>query len=126
MNNSVDFKPTPQPRHSPWGAPQRAEEKAPGIWWVSTASHGGFIISEQRHQAMAEPYRSHETFNMNGLAYEEDCDWCCVVLAWPELFSAADVEQARQVYAGWIARKTAEPPDWVTKLTANLNAGRGA
>lgn len=41
----IVFQTTPRPIHSPWGAVQTANELAPGIWDVSTAGHGGLMLS---------------------------------------------------------------------------------
>lgn len=70
---------------TPWGRPQQLEIIANGITRYDTASHGGFKISETRRKAMLEPYRSIETF-AGGNWYEEDCDWCLLVLSFPEIF----------------------------------------
>ena len=34
--------------HTPWGPPQDIEELAEGVWRVSTASHGGLMLSRAR------------------------------------------------------------------------------
>lgn len=34
-----------RPRSSPWGHVDQSEQLAPGIYWVSTPSHGGLMIS---------------------------------------------------------------------------------
>lgn len=87
------FERTPQPRYSPWGAIQDATERAPGIWSVSTAGHGGFILSDDRALKMpAEllvgnwlPGRNH---------FEEDCDWSRPVVAFADEFDDATVAAA--------------------------------
>jgi hypothetical protein len=94
---TVDFEHTPRPTTSPWGRPDQADEIAPGIWFVSTPSHGGFLISQQRFNAMPLQLRQFRTFNGHQGAYEEDCDWSVVVLAFPECFEPHDVELAHQV-----------------------------
>lgn len=104
---ATTFAPMPRPIGSIWGAIQSATELAPGIWSVSTASHGGLIISEERFNAMPAALRDIETFNQGAgvPVYEEDCDWCIPVLAWPTQFDAAMVLQAKRTFRGWIARK---------------------
>ncbi|MGH8277888.1 MAG: DUF7007 domain-containing protein, partial [Steroidobacteraceae bacterium] len=42
LHNNIVFNPEPAPRHSPWGEVQERTPHGVGIWWVSTASHGGF------------------------------------------------------------------------------------
>jgi hypothetical protein len=72
-------------KFTPWGHPDQLEIIADGITLYMTPSHGGFKISEARRKAMPEPYRSIETF-AGGNWYEEDCDWCLLVLSFPEEF----------------------------------------
>ncbi len=38
--------------HTPWGPPQDIEELAEGVWRVSTASHGGLMLSRERWNAL--------------------------------------------------------------------------
>lgn len=88
------FKPTPRPSYSPWGHIQEATQERPGLWFVSTASHGGFIISAERRAAMAPAMREFQTF-AGGNAYEEDGDYAIVMLAFPAEFTAAQLLGAR-------------------------------
>lgn len=86
--------------HSPWGAVQHQSEIADGITQVSTASHGGLVLSDERLQAMPEQYKIN---NYGGGRYfEEDCEWALVCLAFPEAFSAehhaAAIATARMFY----------------------------
>lgn len=73
----------PRPAHSPWGEIQTAEQLLPGIWTVTTSSHGGFLLSEQRHNAMPPCLGRADRH------YEEDVDYALVVLAFEREFSAA-------------------------------------
>jgi hypothetical protein len=75
------FASTPAPVHSLWEAPQTAEQRLPGIWSVSTASHGGFVLSAERQAAMPEPLR------LDSIYYEEDVDWSLVILAFEAEFA---------------------------------------
>ncbi|WP_313806632.1 DUF7007 domain-containing protein [Sphingobium sp.] len=70
----MTFLPTAQPTMSIWGAIQSADQIAPGIWHVSTPSHGGILLSEQRQAAMPDALRRDEPF------YEEDVNWALVYL----------------------------------------------
>ena len=79
--------------YTPWGEAQDIDTIADGITWVSTASHGGFIISAERRAAMPKSLREFETF-AGGNNYEEDCDAAIVIAAFPEHFSAAQVARA--------------------------------
>lgn len=55
---------------SPWGAIQECSELAPGIWSVSTASHGGIKLDRNRQASMPADMKRP------GGWYEEDCEWC--------------------------------------------------
>ena len=79
--------------YTPWGEAQQINTVADGITWVSTASHGGFIISAERRAAMPKSLREFSTF-AGGNAYEEDCDAAIVIAAFPECFTAKQVESA--------------------------------
>lgn len=80
-------------KHSPWGAPDSTRTLAPGITSISTASHGGIHVDEQRLAAMPAELSAIETFTGRGW-YEEDRDWAIVALAWPEAFDAGNVAAA--------------------------------
>lgn len=61
------FAPSPRPSTSIWGAVQQADQLAPGVWSVMTASHGGIILSDQRQRAMPP------ALQIESGSYEEDC-----------------------------------------------------
>lgn len=88
------FQSTPRPTNSPWDQVQQSAELGPGIWEVSTAGHGGFLISAERRAAMPAYLRNAKTY-AGGNAYEEDCDWILIALAWPELFTPKHATFAR-------------------------------
>lgn len=88
-----------RPRTSPWGGVQTATEIAPGIWQVSTASHGGLKLSRQRNAAMPVYMRTP------GGWYEEDCAWALVAVAFPAAFKAADVTAATDTLRNWFANE---------------------
>lgn len=92
------FPATPRPVNSPWGAIQQADQLAPGIWSVMTASHGGLLLSDARQDAMPDVLRLDEN------AYEEDADWCLVYLAFE-----GELAQQKTCTAGFLqlARDTA-------------------
>lgn len=66
---------------TPWGQSQGVDVIAPGIEFVSTASHGGIRLSKQRNNQIPM-WLKHLTFNEQGKSgwYEEDCDWCIPVI----------------------------------------------
>lgn len=69
MSHFLDQLP---PKHSPWGACQTADEPISGVWHVTTASHGGYIINPERNLQIPEDARN------GGGVYEEDNDWAIV------------------------------------------------
>ena len=79
--------------YTPWGTAQQIDTIAEGITWVSTASHGGFIITAERRAAMPRSLREFATF-AGGNAYEEDCDAAIVIAAFPQHFTAEQVARA--------------------------------
>ena len=79
----MTHSPSPRPTRSPWGSVQDAKEWLPGIWGVSTPSHGGLLLSEERREAMPAALRRRAR------AYEEDCEWCLPVIAFANEFVAA-------------------------------------
>lgn len=79
----MNFATTPQPQSTPWGAPQRADALLPGIWSVSTASHGGLMLSDARQRAMPDALRGAQA------AYEEDVDWAAVFVAFEDELRAS-------------------------------------
>jgi len=85
------FTPAPQPTDTLWGAPDDAEQILPGIWEVSTPSHGGLVLSDERQKAMPAPLRFEHC------QYEEDVNWSLVVLGF-------EAEFARLTHPGAAAR----------------------
>ena len=71
----MDYKSTPRPTTSIWGDVQQAMEIAPGIWEVSTAGHGGVLLSSERNKKVP-PELIEASFMEQGRSgnYEEDCD----------------------------------------------------
>lgn len=69
-----DFASTPAPVHTLWETPDMATQRLPGVWWVTTPSHGGFVLSDERQAAMPEALR------LDSIYYEEDVNWSLVVI----------------------------------------------
>lgn len=70
---------------SPWGPVQVETITTEGVIFVSTASHGGFWVSDERLLEMPSAIRefpNHAGKNW----FEEDCDAVLVYLAFPHLF----------------------------------------
>jgi hypothetical protein len=81
--------------YSPWGTVQTQRKIAEGIISVSTASHGGILISLEREKEFYKIFPNAQLFT-NSAAFEEDCDWCLAALAWPEYFSDQDLYFAKE------------------------------
>lgn len=76
--------------HTPWGPSQSQREHAPGIVFHSTASHGGYLLSDERY---AE-FRELPHFANWDRWLEEDCDAALVYLRWPELATDEQIHDA--------------------------------
>lgn len=86
---------SPRPDYSPWGRPDDAQEIAPGIWSISTPSHGGIHLSPERNAAMPSSIRAENAF------YEEDCRWAGVAAVHPDAFSTAQLDLAMRTLLDW-------------------------
>jgi len=87
-------------RSTPWGNADQITHHGPDIAFVSTPSHGGFVIEQAKLEQMPEPYRSFKTFAGPGY-YEEDCDQALIPCAFPERFTAAQVKDAAAAIVGY-------------------------
>lgn len=113
------FASSPAPAMTLWGAPDTTNERLPGLWHVTTPSHGGFVLSDERQAAMPDCLRRDDPF------YEEDVDWSLVVLAFADEFRRAgdklfdlEFDLARQTARNWrpgryasFTGETVEPHD---------------
>ena len=70
------------PAHSPWGGIDALRFIAPGIFEVSTRSHGGIHLSPTLNADMPDDMRSSDAW------YEEDVEWSLVALKYPAPFKA--------------------------------------
>ena len=77
------YGPTVTP--TPWGPAQTVATIAEGITSVTTASHGGILLSEERQAAMPAHLAGRNIYG-GGRWYEEDCEWSLVAVAFPEAF----------------------------------------
>ncbi len=75
----------PAPVSTLWGNPDTAVQILPGIWEVTTPSHGGFVLSDERQAAMPDALR------IDGVFYEEDCDWALVIVGFETEFTKLPV-----------------------------------
>lgn len=81
--------------NTPWGKAQQSTKVGDGVVWHSTASHGGFQVTAK----LPKPLQEFVPFTRKAGWYEEDCDWAIVVVAFPALFSAAEVANAKRTIA---------------------------
>lgn len=100
--------------HTPWGTPDQIEELAEGIWQVSTPSHGGIVLSEDRAEMLPEGL---DPFTRDYRYWEEDCDWPVPLLAfYKEVIPAPNVlilrmamsRERRKIIDDWHATLTSK------------------
>ena len=91
----MPYASSPCPPTSPWGRPDHAQQLAPGIWSVSTSSHGGIHLSGERNAAVPPAIRAENCF------YEEDCCWSYVAAVHPDAFSTAQLDLAMRTLLDW-------------------------
>ena len=88
-----------QPTVSPWGTPETCREIYPGVWTISTRSHGGIYVANDavlaRIPLHRRAYAARRSHGHGDRWYEEDIAARAVMLAIPGAFSPADVEAAR-------------------------------
>lgn len=102
---------------TPWGESQSDKEHAEGITFYTTASHGGFHLSDEREAELRKLLPDWCSFNGNHTWYEEDCDWAVVVIVFPQYFGADILFNAARVARTW-QDKSIEACKWaaVVKL----------
>ena len=81
--------------NTPWGKSEYKTEICKGITVYSTASHGGFKVINEILPVMPKQY-----INGDGW-YEEDCESCKVVLAFPHLFEERQRDHAKKTWEFW-------------------------
>jgi hypothetical protein len=93
------------PRYSPWGAIQETQILAPGIFAVSTASHGGIYIATQERRNKLPHWCRKKWF-------EEDVEWAIPWIVFKDELDpeGKHLEQARSALRN-------STPDAFEKLT---------
>jgi hypothetical protein len=83
--------------YCPWGSVQDVYVIADGIEFISTASHGGFRLSDERVAQLPSCMRENGSPYHDGGAkfWEEDCEAAFVVLAFPAFFESRQLENAK-------------------------------
>ncbi|MBN1137674.1 MAG: hypothetical protein JXM73_13895 [Anaerolineae bacterium] len=75
--------------NSPWGSIQHTEPVAPGIAWVSTASHGGLRIADTfAGEHLSEAARRRAISAYGQFWFEEDCLYAVAAYELPDLWPA--------------------------------------
>lgn len=82
----VETHTIPEGRRNYWGQPDRVKQVAPGVLWITTPSHGGIVLSNERNAQMPEDMRRDDA------AYEEDCNWALPILAFDLAAALAAIE----------------------------------
>jgi hypothetical protein len=85
---------------SPWGGIQHQKELAPGIVEVSTASHGGIYLDDDRWSALKAMFPMVQPWAGAGWL-EEDCDWAIAALAFPFAFDTKSQIAAEDTVRNW-------------------------
>jgi hypothetical protein len=80
-----------------WGEAQTIDRVCDGIVFVTTAGHGGYILTNRMLTRMPAYLRAC-SFTKDG-NFEEDCSWCAVVLAFPQSASVlgCTAERAQEI-----------------------------
>jgi len=98
-----------------WGHTQTIEELAPGIQFVTTASHGGVVLSDERKEQI--PW-AIKPFTGDRRYWEEDIDWAVPYLVFErELrehgadahYLPTALKNARDMLAGY-------KPEWLEAI----------
>ncbi len=83
-------------KNSPWGKVQHEEKHQRGVTWVTTASHGGYMISIGFAKKFLSLAAQSRGLRYGGyLCYEEDCLWAIVEF---ELMFVTTPERRETVY----------------------------
>ena len=96
------------PKHTPWGPAESGSEYAPGIIFVHTPGHGGFILDSKQNGKV------HEAWRQNDCTYEKDCNWAIVSITFPELFNESENSNADQILRNWL------PYEYMTVTNKNI------
>lgn len=81
-----------------WGPVERQCKLAQGIWWFSTASHGGLVVDtdvRKELQEMNSPvFKRNLTYaeDQHFAAFEEDCQAAIVEWIYPEIIPSIQIK----------------------------------
>lgn len=92
--------------NSPWGEIDYVDEILEGhVYLVFTGGHGGAWVSEEKLEtAYVKNSDTGEKIKLGDLTvfcgergwFEEDCDWCMVAIALPQLFKREFIKMAEE------------------------------
>lgn len=84
---------------TPWGKSQDKTKITRGINFYSCAGHGGYKVSKKLNESMPEALRNDDGW------YEEDCEWSCVVVAFPQHFDEYKYKAAIATMKQWLWKR---------------------
>lgn len=76
-------------KHSVWGPVQTEKSYGEGITHVTTAGHGGFVLSPEMNEHVKVKFPDFKPWGGHERSYEEDCDWAVVVATFPDRFPSS-------------------------------------
>lgn len=83
---------------TPWGHSQYGKTLQQGLFFVGTASHGGYYVGPSLVDRIPREQQEWAAKWSGDIHwYEEDCCWAAVALAFPEHFPADAQPRARQL-----------------------------
>ena len=95
-------------KSGPWGRIQDEEIIAPGIVYVSTASHGGIWVAPELLGRVKQEMQDYAAYwSGSSQWFEEDCAAQCVVVSFPEYFPAEQVASAWDVVKRYVTKEAA-------------------
>ena len=92
---------------TPWGVSDCGTHYGKGIVFYSTPSHGGFFVTDEQLTQLHAVHGPVKTFCGCPEWFEEDCDWAYVATAFPDLFTADELEHAKATLA-WSKQRQAQ------------------
>lgn len=79
--------------HTPWGEAQTKQQLDEGVYWVTTAIHGGLLIEKERAQALLSTRACHIGMPWNDfLAFEQEYAMMVVFYEQPQLYPWVEEE----------------------------------
>jgi hypothetical protein len=112
--------------NTPWGVSQQVETIARGIHWVSTAGHGGLMVSHAAAKKLLSPKAfevAHPGMCGGYLCFEEDCSYAVAFFEHPEWKRHLDAKSLAEWQCSvldpdsYMGRAKAES---IARLTANV------